>query len=144
MTVDIEPTRNEGAGTKIALALILSVCFFFGSYIVSTIISEVLGRRGLPGSPLIYAVVIFPLTLLVVVFEERIQESRYWPRIERFWYVGICAIGSGIPIVLTIFTPMLFWQSLPRGGPTGVAIASMIGVGLAVMARGSYAIRRHR
>ncbi|MBY4382089.1 hypothetical protein HQO24_11590 [Rhodococcus fascians] len=144
MTVDIEPAPKEGAGTKIALASILSVCFFFGSYIVSTIISEVLGRRGLPGSPLIYAVVIFPLTVLLVVFEERIQESSYWTRIKRFWYVGIVAVGSGPPIVLTIFTPMLFWQSLPPGGPTGVAIASMIGVGLAVMARGSYAIRRHR
>ncbi|WP_032371894.1 hypothetical protein [Rhodococcoides fascians] len=142
--MDIEPAPKEGAGTKIALASILSVCFFFGSYIVSTIISEVLGRRGLPGSPLIYAVVIFPLTVLLVVFEERIQESSYWTRIKRFWYVGIVAVGSGPPIVLTIFTPMLFWQSLPRGGPTGVAIASMIGVGLAVMARGSYAIRRHR
>ncbi len=141
--MDVEPAPKEGAGTKLALALILSVCFFFGSYVASTIISELLGRRGLPGSPLIYAVVLFPLTLALVLFEQRIQDSSYWPRIKRFWYVGIVAIGSGVPIVLTIVAPMLFWQSLPRGGPTGIAITAIIATGLAVMARGAYANRNN-
>lgn len=92
--LDEESAPSEGSRTKLALAAFLSICFFFGSYITSAIISEALGRRGLPGSPLIYAVVAYPLTLLLVVFEQRAQDSKYWSRIERFWYVGIVAIGS--------------------------------------------------
>lgn len=134
---------KKGLGTTLALALILSVCFFFGSYIASTIISEILGRRGLPGSPLIFAVALFPLTVLLVLFEQRIQDSDHWPTIERYWYVGIVTVGSGIPIVLAIVVPLSFWTSLPRGGPTGVAITAMIAVALAVVLRGAYANRKN-
>lgn len=127
---------REGLGTKLILALILSVCFFFGSYITSTIISEALGRRGLPGSPLIHAVIIFPLTLLLIVFEQRVQDSKYWATSGKFWYVAIAAVGSGIPIILTIVAPLLFWQSLPRGGAVGVTLVAMVIVGLGVLIPG--------
>lgn len=141
MKADSAP--KDSLGTKVALALILSVCFFFGSYITSTVISEALGRRGLPGSPLIYAVVILPLVLLIVVFEQRVQDSKYWAKIGKFWYVGIAAVGSGIPIILTIVAPLLFWQSLPRGGAIGVAFVAMVVVGLGVLVSGIYARRRN-
>jgi len=141
--MDVEPAPKEGLGTKMALALILSVCFFFGSYVASTIISEIMSRRGLPGSPLIFALALFPFTVLLVLFEQRVQDSDYWPKIERYWYPGIVAVGSGIPIVLTIVAPLLFWTSLPRGGPIGVAITAMIAVALAVFLRGAYANRKN-
>lgn len=119
-----------------AIAVTLAATFFVGSVFSSTVVHEVLGRRGLPATPLVYAMVFSPISYAVVVSEERIQQSRHWPTIEKLWYPGIIGAGMVGPVIATAFFPAAFGRSLPRGMPTAIALTASIAAPAIAVARG--------
>ncbi len=126
---------DDDASTP-AIAFTLAATFFVGSCFSSTVVHEVLGRRGLPATPLVYALVFSPISYAVVVFEKRIQQARHWPTIEKLWYPGIIGGGMVGPVIATVFFPASLGRSLPRGVPTAIALTTSISVPALAVARG--------
>ncbi len=126
----------------IVLGAVLTATFILFAYPGIGIIREIIGQRGLATSPLILAPVIWPLLILFMYFEPRVQQHPRWERIETFWYGAGVTLGLVVPLVVALVWPVPVLTELPRGIPALLSVVAPALVVAAVIVRGRRRRRR--
>ncbi|MBY6537913.1 hypothetical protein HQ325_04435 [Rhodococcus sp. BP-349] len=110
---------------------------FLPAYLGATLITDaLLGRPGLPTSPLLWLLVAAPLGIVLVRLEESVQARPDWEKVEDLWYgtgVGLLTLP---PLGLALFTAAPVLTSLPRGGPSALVVAVLVLVVGVIVVRG--------
>ncbi|ARZ65811.1 hypothetical protein SMD11_0145 [Streptomyces albireticuli] len=97
--------------------------FLMISYPGASFIRELLGWRGVAISPLLAAVVVWPVSVLVVYTEPRAQKRPWWPRIEKVWRWAGAVLYTCPPLVLALTFPLAVGCGLSTGIPTLISLS---------------------
>ena len=123
--------------SELTLGSCLAVAMFLPAYFGATLITDaLLGRVGLPLSPLLWLVVAVPLATVMVHLEDRVQSRSDWVRIEGLWYgFGVGALTLP-PLALALLAPLPTLTGLDRGGPSMVVFVAVALLIVGIVVRG--------
>lgn len=123
--------------SDVTLGFCLAVAMFLPSYFGATLITDaLLGRVGLPLSPLLWLFAAVPLSIAMVHLEDRVQSRSDWERLEGFWYgVGVGALTLP-PLGLALLAPLPTLTGLDRGGPSMVVFVALALLIVGIVVRG--------
>ncbi|WP_328813449.1 hypothetical protein [Rhodococcus sp. NBC_00297] len=100
---------------------------FLPAYLGATLITDaLLGRPGLPTSPLVWLLVATPLGIAIVRFEEAVQARSDWDKRQGLWYGTGVGLMTLPPLGLALFAAAPVLTSLPRGGPSALVVAALV------------------
>lgn len=123
--------------SDVTLGFCVAVAMFVPSYFGATLITDaLLGRVGLPLSPLLWLVVAVPLAIAIVHVEDRVQSRSDWNRLERFWYAGGVGVLTLPPLALALLAPLPTLTGLDRGGPSMVVFVVVALLIMGIVIRG--------
>ena len=123
--------------SDVTLGFCLAVAMFLPSYFGATLITDaLLGRVGLPLSPLLWLVAAVPLAIAMVHVEDRVQSRSDWERIEGFWYGGGVGALTLPPLGLALLAPLPTLTGLDRGGPSMVVFVAVALLIVGIVVRG--------
>ncbi|OZF49300.1 hypothetical protein [Rhodococcus sp. 14-1411-2a] len=123
--------------SDVTLGFCVAVAMILPSYFGATLITDaLLGRAGLPLSPLLWLVVAVPLAIALVHVEDRVQSRSDWNRIEWFWYTGGVGALTLPPLLLALLAPLPTLTGLDRGGPSMVVFVAVALLIVGIVVRG--------
>ncbi|MCJ0894220.1 hypothetical protein [Rhodococcus sp. ARC_M5] len=123
--------------SDVTLGFFLAVAVFLPSYFGATLITDaLLGREGLPLSPLLWLFVAIPLATVMVHVEDRVQSRSDWDRLEGFWYGGGACALTVPPLGLALLAPLPTLTGLDRGGPSMVVFVAVALLIVGIVVRG--------
>lgn len=123
--------------SDVTLGFCVAVAVFLPSYFGATLITDaLLGRAGLPLSPLLWLVVAVPLAIAMVRVEDRVQSRPDWDRLEGFWYTGGVGALTLPPLGLALLAPLPTLTDLDRGGPSMVVFVAVALLIVGIVVRG--------
>ncbi|MEK8069309.1 hypothetical protein [Rhodococcoides navarretei] len=130
-------TNLPDDASDVTLGFFLAVAVFLPSYFGATLITDaLLGRVGLPLSPLLWLFVAIPLATVMVHVEDRIQSRSDWERIKGFWYGGGVGALTLPPLALALLAPLPTLTGLDRGGPSMVVFVAVALLIVGIVVRG--------
>lgn len=119
------------------LGFVVAVAMFLLAYLGATLITDaLLGRAGLPLSPLGWLVVAVPVVIALVHFEDRVKSRRDWKRIKGLWYSGGVGVLTLPPLVLALMVPLPALTGLSQGGPSMLLLGAVVLLILGIVVRG--------
>ncbi|MDZ7918297.1 MAG: hypothetical protein U5O16_41870 [Rhodococcus sp. (in: high G+C Gram-positive bacteria)] len=119
------------------LGFVAAIAMFLPTYFGATLITDaLLGRAGLPLSPMLWLVVAIPVAIGLVHFEDRVQGRPDWKRIEGIWYAGGVGVITVPPLVLALLLPFSTLTGLPRGGPSMLLLGALVLLVVGIVVRG--------
>lgn len=123
--------------SDVTLGFCVAVAMFVPSYFGATLITDaLLGRVGLPLSPLLWLIVAVPLAIAMVHVEDRVQSRSDWGRIEGLWYTGGVGVLTLPPLALALLAPLPTLTGLARGGPSMVVFVAVALLIVGIVVRG--------
>lgn len=112
--------------SDVTLGFFVAVAMFVPSYFGATLITDaVLGRAGLPLSPLMWLIAAVPLAIAMVHLEERVKSRSDWERVKGYWYGGGVGALTLPPLALALLAPLPTLTGLDRGGPSMVVFVAV-------------------
>ncbi|MGW1071590.1 hypothetical protein [Streptomyces sp. NPDC002537] len=124
-----KPVGEDSPGTvKEAIGYgTFNVLFFLMiSYPGASFIRELLSWKGVTLSPLLGAVLVWPVSVAIVYTEPRAQARPWWPRAEKAWRWTGAVLYAGLPLILALTFPMTVGQDLASGIPTLISLSPVI------------------
>ncbi|MDV8079020.1 hypothetical protein R4P47_20850 [Rhodococcus sp. IEGM 1370] len=123
--------------SDVTLGFCVAAAMFLPSYFGATLIADaLLGRAGLPLSPLLWLVVAVPLAIVMVRVEDRVQSRSDWDRLKGVWYTGGVGALTLPPLLLALLAPLPTLTGLDRGGPSMVVFVAVALLIVGIVVRG--------
>ncbi|QLE73960.1 hypothetical protein FGW37_22385 [Streptomyces rectiverticillatus] len=124
-----KPSSEDGPGTvteAVGYGAFNVLFFLMISYPGASLIRELLGWGGLAISPLLAAVVVWPISIAIVYSEPRMQVRPWWPRVEKAWRWAGSALYTCPPLILALTYAMPVGGDLPAGAPTVLSLSPLV------------------
>lgn len=117
----------------VAGGALYTAMFLLVAYIPATLIGELVGNRGLPTSPWMVAVTVWPVIAVMLRFEPYLEGFAWWSRSRIDYVWGALLLGQSfvLPIVFAVAWPKSVWPWLPPAVPT---ILSCVPIACAIWA----------